>query len=129
MDSRCTWQHCNQPIGFNSHDAGQQTPCPYCGQETILFVQQMPKVIAMSIENPMTPTSIDFDELGTGQKAGHSTISKEVLVGAFFLSFLIPFLGIFFGIWLITKNKLADGIACMGSAILGGWFWLQVFSG
>jgi len=94
----------------------------------MLFIQPIPKVVALSAENPMTPTNIGFNDLGTGQKAGLSTISKEVLVGCFILSYLIPFMGFCFGIWLITKNKLGDGIACIGAGVLGGWFWLQVYS-
>lgn len=45
--AKCRCQHCDTKIEFDIEHAGQATPCPQCGMETVLFIPppepQMPK--------------------------------------------------------------------------------------
>jgi hypothetical protein len=65
----CRCQHCNDGIEFDASHAGETAACPYCGQETKLFVPKvqisnLPKNVGVEIKRGVSPLGIASLVLG-----------------------------------------------------------------
>jgi DNA-directed RNA polymerase subunit RPC12/RpoP len=47
MEVKCSCQHCEGHIAFESSDSGRTVACPHCGKPVMLFVPKTPVLLAV----------------------------------------------------------------------------------
>ncbi len=102
MIIRVQCQHCQSE--FETEGQEQTTFCPSCYKETFIL--------------PKRPvfTSTDTD--------GYSNTT----FWGYFCAFLIPFVGFFIGVYLMTKKQQGNGVTIMALSIFAGLIWLILFN-
>jgi hypothetical protein len=101
MLTKCQCRHCGQELEFEveDHRYGLTAECPHCHQQTEL------KLRRWKGWNPIPNLS----------SAGVS----ESMIGLSYLSaLLVPFIGFFMGIYLVTKKESGHGLTCIALSIL-----------
>jgi DNA-directed RNA polymerase subunit RPC12/RpoP len=109
-ESKCNCQRCFQSIAFPSEMAGQDVTCPHCGRETTLSKPTVRKA-ETAIAQPAEPA-----------------IAESTIVCCYVLSILLPIVGFFCGLWLMTKKQSGHGAACMAISIFCFLIALAIFS-
>jgi hypothetical protein len=57
----------------------------------------------------------------------YSGLENNFVVAGYLAAVLLPIVGFFIGLYLITQKESGHGAACMGLSVLAGIFWLAVF--
>jgi hypothetical protein len=115
---------CKQPIEFPEEMSGQWTDCPSCREQIPL--EKTPEI---------TESKASLAGLYQGVRNRNATetskvelskdLQKLVQVG-FLLSFLFPIVGFFFGLFLLFRNAVAQGVACMILSLLFSYLWFEL---
>jgi DNA-directed RNA polymerase subunit RPC12/RpoP len=112
-ESKCNCQRCGQSIAFPSEMAGQDVTCPHCGRESTLLFPQVRK----ADPDPVSPIPIET-----------VAIAESTLIACYVLSVLLPLVGFFCGVYLITKKAGGHGAACMAVSIFSVLVWAAILS-
>jgi len=110
MIAKCPCQHCNGRVEFNVEDAGRAIECPHCHMQTELFIAPPEK--PMFRVAPYVPS---------GSK-------PNIVACGYFLAVLLPFVGFFFGIYLMTKKESGHGLTCIGISIVASVIWMELLA-
>lgn len=114
-ESKCDCQRCGQPIAFPIDLNNTEVECPHCHRATTLLIPSPSARVrkADSLPPPIRAT----DE-----------VPQSTLTGCIILSILMPLIGFFCGVWLMTKKQSGYGVACMATSIIAGLVWVAIFS-
>lgn len=110
---RCNCQRCGERIVFPPEMAGQDVTCPHCGRETTLLLPQVRKAAPDPV--PPTPTAM-------------AEVSDGTLLACYVLSALLPLVGFFCGVYLLSKKQGGHGAACMAVSVFSFLVWAAIFS-
>jgi hypothetical protein len=86
-----------------------EVECPHCQRTTTLLVPSPSARVRKADSLPPTPIR--------AESAADEEESQSTLTCCLILSVLIPFVGFFCGVWLMTKKETGYGVACMGTSI------------
>ena len=115
---------CKQPIEFPEEMTGQWTDCPGCHEQ-----------IPLEKTAELTDSKASMAGLYQGVRNRNATesskseLSKELrqLVQAgYLLAFLLPIIGFYFGIFLMFKNAVTQGVVCMILSLLFSYLWFEL---
>jgi hypothetical protein len=101
MLTKCQCEHCWKPVEFEaeSFKYGTKVECPHCSQITTL---RMPR------GRVWTPAPT----FRTGEVS-------ETMIGLSYVSaVLMPFIGFFMGLYLLTKKESGHGLTCIALSIV-----------
>lgn len=115
-EAKCSCQRCGEYIEFPLAMAGQDAACPHCGRETTLIVPKSGVRKATPSYTPPLPPSAE------------RPLESSTIVCSYVLCFLIPIVGFFCGIYLMTKKQSGHGVVCMAISIVFGLVWLALIS-
>src|SRR4051794_25907766 len=100
---------CKQPVEFPEEMSGQWTDCPTCREQIPL--EKMPEIIEAKASLAGLYHGVrNRNATENSKKELSKDIQKSVQVG-FLLSFLFPIVGFVFGIFLLFRNVVAQGVA------------------
>jgi hypothetical protein len=115
---------CKQPIEFSEEMIGQWTDCPACREQ-----------IPLEKTEQLTDSKASLAGLYQGVRnrnaieSSKKELSKEVrgmVQAGYVLAFLLPIVGFFFGLFLMFKNAVAEGVACMILSLLFSYLWFEL---
>jgi len=83
------------------------------------------------------PEKFDEEQISTNatpmeSRASLNTMNNGSIVAGYFLAFIIPFVGVIFGIVLVAKNRFGHGLAILSlSMTIGAIYWslMSAFEG
>lgn len=115
---------CKQPIEFPEEMNGQWVDCPGCKEQIPL--EKTPEIK----ENKASMAGLyqgvrNQNAIETSKNELSKDLQKLVQIG-FLLSFLFPIVGFFFGIFLLFRNAVAQGVVCMILSLLFSYLWFEL---
>jgi DNA-directed RNA polymerase subunit RPC12/RpoP/predicted nucleic acid-binding Zn ribbon protein len=125
---KCRCNSCSQYIEFEPQQAGQTIACPYCNLDTMLFVPRMepPKTAPPNphlrpcpyCHHEVSRTAEACPQCGGILAREQTSVSNSTIACSYVLAVLIPLLGFFAGIYLMTKKESGHGIVVIVLSII-----------
>ena len=115
---------CKQPIEFPEEMSGQWADCPSCREQIPL--EKTPEITETKASIAGLYQGVrNRNAIETSKNELSKDLQKLVQVG-FLLSFLFPIVGFFFGLFLLFRNAVAQGVACMILSLLFSYLWFEL---
>jgi hypothetical protein len=115
---------CKQPIEFPEEMSGQWTDCPGCREQIPL--EKTPEIIESKASLAGLYQGVrNRNAVVSSKNELSSELQKLVQIG-FVLAFLFPIVGFFFGLFLLFRNAIAQGVACMILSLLFSYLWFEL---
>ena len=108
-ETKCSCAHCSEHIAFDPQYAGRTADCPHCGMETKLYIP--PVTAKVPVSRARTTATVDY----TG-----------IAVAGWICAFLIPIVGLFIGVYLLSKKESGRGVAIMATSVIVGFIVLAL---
>jgi hypothetical protein len=114
MNSSCPCQHCNKRFEFDLQYAGQLGACPYCGLETLFFVQKslpkQPEPNTARIEKVLC----EKDKI---RKATEYKRARDTVNVIYNCSIIGAILGAIIGLICFSEDSIGSGIEVIAGAV------------
>jgi len=124
MDNKIECPFCSQPIEFPKEMSGQWVDCPGCREqiplEKTVQVTENRASLAGVYHGVRNRTAIDSPK---------NELSKEMrrmVQTGYLLAFLFPIIGFFFGLFLMSKNTVSQGVGCMILSLIFSYLWFEL---
>jgi hypothetical protein len=114
----CRCQHCNQPLEFDSTDAGGATACPHCQMETTVFIPQ---------GKPPVPSGTQWDAAADAPRSLEDKLDSAasgIFTGGMFACLVIVIIALAPFMIPGEPNFLASGVEVFSALTLAASGWL-----
>ena len=108
-------QRCGEPITFPIDLNNTESDCPHCHKVTTLLAKRPESKVRKAEPPPAMPGSARANYSGLGA------------IGIA-CSILLPIIGFFIGIYLLTKGQNARGCVCMALSVVSGLGWFVLMN-